>query len=359
MYRKKIAIIGTVGLPAKYGGWETLVDNLTSELANFFQLTVYCSAPRYEKKINFFNGVHLEYINLNANGVQSIPYDIISIYKAFKFADTVLILGVSGCIALPIFRLFGTTRIIVNIDGLEWRREKWGWLTKRFLKISERCAVKFSHIVVTDNKALKSYVLETYGVESHFIAYGGNHATKLEKNLHYLNKYKFLADKYAFKVCRIEKENNIELILKAFRMSNSLKLVLVGNWNGNSYGKTMLKEYGNDTNLFLLDPIYDYNDINVLRSNCFVYIHGHSAGGTNPSLVEAMSIGLPIISYDVDFNRNTTDNKSLYFQNKEQLVAILNNLNNINLIAVSKELKLIAEKKYNWSKISKQYSKLF
>jgi glycosyltransferase involved in cell wall biosynthesis len=359
MQTKKIAIIGSVGLPAKYGGWETLVHNLSLELSNIFQLTVFCSSRRYEKKINFFNGARLEYINLNANGIQSIPYDIISIYKAFKFADTVLILGVSGCIALPIFRLFGTTKVIVNIDGLEWKREKWGRFTKIFLKISEKCAVKFSHIVVTDNKALQSYVLETYGVESHFIAYGGNHAAKVEKNLHYLNKYKFLADKYAFKVCRIERENNIELILKAFREANFLNLVLVGNWHGNSFGKALFKEYGNDTNLFLLDPIYDYNEINVLRSNCFVYIHGHSAGGTNPSLVEAMNLELPIISYDVDFNRNTTENKSLYFKNQEQLVDILNNLNNINLIEVSKELKLIAEKNYNWSKISKQYSKLF
>ena len=359
MNRKKIAIIGSVGLPAKYGGWETLVNNLTLELSNIFHLTVFCSSPRYKNKLKTFNGAHLEYVNLNANGFQSVPYDIISLYKAFKFADTALLLGVSGCIALPIFRLFGTTKIIVNIDGLEWKREKWGIFTKIFLKISESFAIKFSHIVVTDNISLQNYVRETYGVESHFIAYGGNHANKVEKNLNYLDKYKFLANKYAFKVCRIERENNIELILKAFRKAKSLELVVVGNWQGNSFGRSLIKEYSDDKNLFLLDPIYDYNELNILRSNCFVYIHGHSAGGTNPSLVEAMNLELPVISYDINFNRNTTENKSLYFKNEGQLIDILNNLNNINLIEISKELKLIADKNYNWSKISKQYGKLF
>jgi glycosyltransferase involved in cell wall biosynthesis len=359
MEMKKVAIIGSVGLPAKYGGWETLVHNLTCDLNNSFQLTVYCSSKRYIKKLKRFNGANLEYINLNANGAQSILYDIISIYKAFKYVDTILLLGVSGCIALPFFRLFGATKIIVNIDGLEWRRNKWGKFTKIFLKFSEFIAVKFAHIVVTDNIAIQNYVLEKYGVDSHFISYGGNHTSKVEKNKHYLDKYKFLASEYAFKVCRIEKENSISLILESFRSSNSLPLVIVGNWKDNSYGRALLDEYQNDSNMHLLDSIYDQTEIDVLRSNCFVYIHGHTAGGTNPSLVEAMSLELPIICYDVDFNRNTTENKSLYFQNKKQLVTILNDLNNINLIKISSELKLIADKKYIWSLISKKYSQLF
>ena len=131
---KKISIIGTVGIPAKYGGFETLTEYLTKNLHKDYDMTVYCSSKSYEEKIDTHNGAKLKYINLNANGVQSIPYDIISIFSSLKFADTLLILGVSGCIILPFIRLFSKKRIIVNIDGLEWKREKWGKGAKWFLK---------------------------------------------------------------------------------------------------------------------------------------------------------------------------------------------------------------------------------
>ena len=125
MNKKKVAIVGTVGLPAKYGGWETLVDNLTLHLHDRFDITVFCSSKKYNEKLKEFNGAKLKYINLNANGIQSIPYDIISIYQSIKFADTILVLGVSGCICLPLARFFGISKIIVNIDGIEWKRDKW------------------------------------------------------------------------------------------------------------------------------------------------------------------------------------------------------------------------------------------
>ena len=139
---KKISIIGTVGIPAKYGGFETLTEYLTKNLHNSYELTVFCSGKSYSEKLDRYNGAKLEYINLHANGVQSIPYDIISIFKSLRFADTLLILGVSGCIVLPFVRLFSKKRIVVNIDGLEYKRDKWGKGAKRFLKFSEKIAAK-------------------------------------------------------------------------------------------------------------------------------------------------------------------------------------------------------------------------
>ena len=140
---RKIAIIGTVGIPAKYGGFETLTEHLTKELGRSYVMTVYCSSKAYKNKLKSYHNAQLKYINLNANGVQSIPYDIISVFKSLRNSDALLILGVSGCIVLPFVKLISKKKIIINIDGLEWRREKWGKFIKWFLKYSEKDEVYF------------------------------------------------------------------------------------------------------------------------------------------------------------------------------------------------------------------------
>jgi len=173
---KKISIIGTVGIPAKYGGFETLTEYLTKYLSQDYDLTVYCSAKSYAERPDRYNGTALKYISLKANGVQSIPYDIVSFFKARRDAETILVLGVSGCIILPFIKLFSGCKIIVNIDGLEWQREKWNKYAKWFLKFSEKQAVNSADVVITDNKVIQDYVRDEYNKESKLIAYGGDHA---------------------------------------------------------------------------------------------------------------------------------------------------------------------------------------
>ena len=359
MENKKIAIIGTVGLPAKYGGWETLASNLTWQLKSKFDFTVFCSVPNYLDQPSEYNGVKLEYINLNANGIQSIPYDCISIYKALKFADTILILGVSGCIFLPFVKLFGNSKIIVNIDGLEWKRDKWNSFAKWFLKWSEWFGVRFSDLVVTDNKAIQAYVSDIYGVSSELIPYGGDHVSKVRSTTNEKCNYDFLGDDYAFKVCRIEPENNLDMILEAFGMFDALPLVIVGNWSNSVYGVGLRQKYKDHKHIHMLNPIYDQKSIDLLRSNCSVYIHGHSAGGTNPSLVEAMYLELPIITFDVSYNRETTQNKSVYFGDKHQLISILINLDESDMKALGQSMKRIADKEYLWAIIAQKYAGIF
>lgn len=358
MKRKKISIVGTVGLPAKYGGWETLVNNLVNQLKNRFDMTVYCSKKKYQTEIEEFNGAKLKYINLNANGIQSILYDIVSIYRSLKFADTIIILGVSGCIFLPLVKFFGNSKVIVNIDGLEWKRAKWGNFAKFFLKFSERIAVKFSNIVITDNKAIQKYVFETYNIGSVFIPYGGDHA-KIEDKTDYSSIYDFLNFPYAFSVCRIEPENNIDMILKAFKSNNSYPLVIVGNWSNSNYGLKLKSQYQNHKNINLLDSIYDQKKLDALRSNCTIYIHGHSAGGTNPSLVEAMTLGLPIVAFDVEYNQETTFNMALFFKDSQELLEIISRLDKINLSKISLEMKSLAKKHYTWLSVSEKYANIF
>lgn len=358
--KKKLAIVGTVGIPAKYGGFETLTEYITKDLSEKYDITVFCSSKSYEEKIKKYNNCHLKYINLNANGVQSIPYDILSLLKALRFADTILILGVSGCISLPFLKLFfKKTKIVTNIDGLEWKRDKWNKYAKYFLKFSEKLAVKYSDVVVADNKVIQDYVLSEYGTKSELIAYGADHVNKMEISKELKEKYTFLDNKYAFKVCRIEPENNIHMILKALSKNENLTFVIIGNWEASSYGKNLKYKYSKYKNIKILDPIYDQNILNQIRSNCYIYLHGHSAGGTNPSLVEAMALALPIFAYGINYNKETTDGKAKYFNSSIELIKLLDKIDEDVLDTISKDMKEIADRKYTWKTISEKYSELF
>jgi glycosyltransferase involved in cell wall biosynthesis len=359
MNLKKVAIIGSVGIPAKYGGFETLTEQLTKNLNEKYQITVFCSAKSNDTSIKTYNNSKLIYLNLYANGIQSIPYDLISILKAIKFADTLLILGVGGCIILPLLKFFTKKKIIVNIDGLEWKRKKWGRFAKAYLKYSEKIAVKYADFVISDNKVIQEYVFNNYKKKSQHITYGGDHAENEKLSEDVQNQFPFIKEKYVLKVCRIESENNINIILEAFTNIKSYKLVIIGNWNYSEFGKNLKDKYSNIENIILLDPIYDLKILNQFRSNCHFYIHGHSAGGTNPSLVEAMYLGIPIIAFDVNYNRETTNNKAMYFKNSEDLIAKICNIKEIELENMKKDLKEYAHLNYTWEIITKKYCNLF
>lgn len=355
----KISIIGTVGIPAKYGGFETLVEYLTKHLHNDFDITVFCSSKAYSEKLETYNGVKLSYIPLDANGIQSIPYDIISILKSLKFADTILILGVSGCIVLPFVKLFSSKKIIVNIDGLEWKRHKWKKYAQVFLRFSEKWAVTYADVIVSDNKVIQEYVDLQYDKKSTLIAYGADHVRKLPMSKEVLDRFPFLNKEYAFTVCRIEPENNLHLILEGFAQEKNLNLVIVGNWNASQYGIELKEKFSKYSHIYLLDPIYDQNILDQIRSNCKIYIHGHSAGGTNPSLIEAMYLGLPVFAYDVPYNVETTHYEAKYFKDADELIFLLRNLKKWDLNKISNNMEEIAKNIYTWNIVAKKYSEIF
>ncbi|NJB72639.1 glycosyltransferase involved in cell wall biosynthesis [Saonia flava] len=355
----KLAIIGTVGLPAKYGGFETLTEYLTKHLGGKYAITVYCSSKVYAKKLKTYNGARLKYIPLQANGVQSILYDLVSLFSALRYVDTILILGVSGCIVLPLVKAISNKKIIVNIDGLEWKRAKWGKFAKWFLKYSEKLAVNYADTVISDNKVIQQYVRNVYSVDCELIAYGANHTNKEKFTDEVFKQYSFLKDRYAFKVCRIEPENNVHMILEAFSRYPDVNLVMVGNWQKSKYGQDLKGKYAIVKNIHLLNPIYDQHILNQIRSNCYLYIHGHSAGGTNPSLVEAMYLELPIFAYKVNYNKETTACSALYFKDEKELIDMLANTKEEDLSKVARKMKDIADEKYSWEVITNQYASLF
>jgi glycosyltransferase involved in cell wall biosynthesis len=355
----KIAILGTVGVPANYGGFETLAANLVkyhAENSLHNSLTVYCSDKSYPIRVRSFLSAQLKYIPLNANGAQSIPYDIVSLFSAvWNRNDVILLLGVSGAIALPLVRILSSARIVTNIDGIEWRRDKWQGLTKRFLRFSEKMAVRFSHEIITDNAAIADYVQQTYGVGSHVIAYGGDHAVTVEAKS--VSEYR-LPENYSFSVCRIEPENNVHVILESFARLKQHSLVMVGNWNNSEYGRAVRERYAIYKNIFLIDPIYDLGKLKTLRSQATLYIHGHSAGGTNPSLVEAMHFGKPVIAFDCSFNRCTTENKSYYFTTAQQLQDLICSMAVNESMKVGRDMLELAQRRYAWTIVAKEYFSL-
>jgi hypothetical protein len=171
----KVAIIGSAGIPAKYGGFETLAENLVVYRKPEINYVVFCSAKLYDVKPNVYRNSTLKYISLSANGVSSILYDSICMFRSLD-SDIMLILGVSGSIFIPLIRLLYRGKIVTNVDGIEWKRQKWNTIAKYFLKLSESAAVKYSDIIIGDNQGIVDYIKKRYNKTAILIEYGADHA---------------------------------------------------------------------------------------------------------------------------------------------------------------------------------------
>jgi len=358
----RISIVGIVGLPPNYGGFETFADQVVKRLQGKFHFNVYCSSSSYKEKQKEYFGATLKYLPLKANGWQSTLYDGIAMLDAVFHSDVVFVLGVSGAVFMPLTRwlcnLLGK-KLIVHMDGLEWKRAKWGRIARSFLRHSEALAVKYAHVVVTDNQAVADYTEHRYGKRPVVIEYGADDV--LEKV--FLDARKDLPvdlfDKYAVAVSRAEPENNVELILEAFKNLPEHNLVYVSNWKHSRWSRELKEKYKDVPNIKMIGPIYDQRILNRIRSRASFYVHGHSVGGTNPSLVEAMWLGLPVIAYDVPFNRTVTENAAFYFKSTEELIEIIEGLTEEELAESSSKMLKIAKRKYSWDKILAQYERLF
>ena len=359
MTRKtKIALLGTVGVPGRYGGFETLAENLVrfhARTGHGARLTVWCSGKDNPAHPEHFESADLCYVNLRANGVQSIPYDAISLWRAVRSGhDQILLLGVSGGLALPLIRLISRARIVTNIDGVEWKREKWNLPARVVIRASEWAAVRFSHEVIADNQAIADHVGNTYGSDCHVIAYGGdhtlNHADEAEAPVG-------LPMRYALALCRIEPENNVHVIFEALDGLGT-PLVVVGNWDNSTYGRDLKTRYGNRPNLYLLDPVYEPGALYALRARSSVYLHGHSAGGTNPSLVEMMHFGVPVLAHGCAFNRYSTEGKARYFETPTELAELMCSLDPNTAARIGADMREIAQRRYTWDQIGKAYFEL-
>jgi len=357
--KKRIAIIGTVGLPPNYGGFETLVDNLTKKIGKAFDITVFCQSTLKSNRKSSYNNCSLKYLPFKANGVQSILYDMTAILLSWFKYDSMLILGSPGTVILPLLKIFKNTNTIMNFGSLEWKRDKWSILAKKYLKFSERVGVTNANIVVADNQYLCDYVRDTYNIKPVLLEYGGDNAKRSAITDIMVKKYSFLEKKYDLSISRAQPDNQLHLLLEAYKKIPNRNLVLISNYSKSKYGIELKKKYSNIQNIFLVDAVYEPSEINAIRCSAKIYIHTHSLCGTAPSLVEVMSLGLPIIAYDVPANRYTTENEALYYKSNEDLIKLLYNINDDILDKIGVNMKEIALRRYTWDRIAKKYAQLF
>jgi len=361
MKKKKVAIIGTNGIPARYGGFETLAENLVSELSNEFDFIVYCSnIYRKADRKSHFKKARLFYLPFKANGLQSLFYDFFSFIHALFNAKTILFLGPTSSGIVTFLNFIFRRNVIVNHGGLnEWEREKYSENEKKWAKINHYLASKSATINITDNSILQKSLLKSFNADSIIIKYGGDHNLNSNIGSDIKFKYKFLNSKYYLCVARAQIDNNIHLLIDAFKDLNTHPLVIISNWQVSEYGKKLLSENKNHPNLILLDAIYDINILNFIRSNCYVYIHSHSFCGTAPSLVEVMNLNVPVICFDMPTNRESTKNKSIYFDSKQDLIECIESLNDLELEECKKSMYKIASNEYTWRIVSAEYSNIF
>ena len=359
MKKIKLSIVGAHGLPAKYGGYCTLAEYLAEYKPEDFDVTVYCVKSEFPDGPEMYKGCHLVYLDASARGIMAWKFHAQGIKHAIRDqADCILLCGSSGGFSLPFYQKY-KNKFYLNIGGIEWARSKYNKILRLIVRILMKTAVRYSGHLIADNVGMHDYYIKEYGRnDSVVIAYGGDQAKKENITPEAIEKYPFLNGKYAIVIARIQPDNNTEMLLETFKDA-PLPLVYIGNWDVTEWSKEMRKKYSTYTNLILLDAIFDIPLLNQIRSHCSLYIHGHSAGGTNPSLVEAMFLGVPLICYDNGFNNNTTFNKALYFKSSEDIKKILNNVSEEEFTKEGEIMSELANRHYQWKTIAEQYYTFF
>lgn len=347
----KIAIIGTVGVPARYGGFETLAEQLAVGIEpSQHQLVIYCQRSAYPELQTSrpFAGHRRVLLPFKANGWASMIHDMLAMAHAAFIArvDALLVLGYSGAWFLPMVRLLRPhLKIVTNIDGMEWRRDKFGNTVRQLLRGLEWFATRFSHTVIADNAALVDLARAIHHIEPQLIAYGGDHT------LVPADPFLDIEPGYALSIARIEPENNCAMIMEAFALAKK-HLVFVGNWEANPYARELKRRFGAVPNLTILNAVYEVSRLAHLRGQAACYIHGHSVGGTNPSLVEAIFHGDRILAFDCVFNRTTLGGAGEYFTSASELALMLENSES-GRISDADRSKLRDE--YRWTRIVREY----
>ncbi len=354
----KVHFVGTHGVPARYGGFETLADFLSQYLSESLDLTIYCSAKIYPEKPKKYHNASLVYINLDASGFKGIFYDFICLCKAFRKADVVVLLGPVGSGFMTSMNFFFKKKLVINHGGLnEWEREKLSLFQRKYAKFNHRIAVRWADVNIVDNELYKKSLQKNFGADSVVIRYGGDHVKKIAPNERedLKMKYPFVTGKYAVSVSRAQIDNNLHVALEAFEKFEEYKLVLISNWDVSDYGKDLYSKYKNNPNIILLDAIYDKETLDFIRGNAYIYIHTHSRCGTAPSLIEAMNLGRAIISFDVPTNRETTQNQAFFFSDSHSLEETLRKLDDEKVILNEKIMQQIAIENYTWDIVATQY----
>lgn len=357
----RIAIIGTRGIPNNYGGFEQLAEYLSLGLKEKGHEVYVYSSNKHSYQEKMWKGIHIIHQNDPEKKIGTVGqfiYDFNCIRNSRKHNfDTILNLGyTSSSVWMHVFPK--KPRLVTNMDGLEWKRSKYSKKVQKFLLYAEKLAVKMSDELIADSKAIQKYLMDKYQVPSHFVAYGADLFNSPDEQV--LKEFKLDPFSFNMLIARMEPENNIEMILDGMTRSTSkAKFFVVGNIQ-NKFGTYLTEKYKSDDRIVFAGPIYDIAIINNLRYFCNLYFHGHSVGGTNPSLIEAMGCHALIAAHENEFNRSVLEQDAFYFSDWTDISKLLEKQHRtgdqVNSMIENNYQKI--KTNYSWSHIVESYERI-
>ncbi len=359
----KVAILGARGIPARYGGYDTLVEELALGLAKrgAIKVLVYCRSAYYDQRPGFFEGVQLVYLpSPRLKAVESLFHSLISALDVLRRAvDVILFVDPANAPFAALLRLFGK-KVIVHTDGLGWKRRKWGPLGRRYYKGMEWLCARLATSLISDNLIMRDYYLGEYGAPSTYIPYGAADPAPADPMVY--QEYGLCPHAYLLVVARLERENNTDFIIEEYvRSGLSLPLVVVGDAPYDPPYLARLHELA-DSRVIFTGRLHDQPKLNALYAGAYLYIHGHEVGGTNPSLLRAMGAGVAPLVIDLPFNTTVVAGAGFVFERRiGQLTKVLERLAASPTLVreAGLQAKFRAAADFRWEAVVADYEKLF
>lgn len=360
--RRRIAILGTRGIPAAYGGFETFAEELAVRLAAAgVDVTVYCETGAVPQPAEY-QGVRLRHLPATACGpLTTVLFDLRSLWDARRGYDVVYLLGYGAAQFSFIPRLFGS-EVWLNVDGIEWMRAKWGRVARAYFKAMEFFSVKFPNRVIADAEGVRAHLLARHRrlPACSVIAYGAP-VIETQPDSAHLAEWGLEPGRYYLVVCRLEPENHVREIIEGFAASKTaLPLVIVGDHQTPTDYVRRLRRHASERTRFI-GTIYDKPKLQALRYHALAYFHGHSVGGTNPSMLEAMGCGNLVIAHDNVFNREMLGSGGQFFRSAADIPELVAHIEGMSADESSDERNYMRDRvrsEYNWDRIAAAYLRL-
>lgn len=360
----KIALIGTRGVPANYGGFETCAEEIAVGLvARGHQVTAYCRPGNAPGDPAEFKGVELVYcpfVDSKVLGTFSHTWN--SLRHALKRDFDILMVFNAGNSPLCILPKLMGRPFAINVDGLEWKRAKWGAVAKAYYQFAEWVSTLLAPRIVSDSRGIQEYYQKRFRTPSTFIAYGANIETSVKPEI--LDEYGLKSGEYFFVASRLEPENNAAITVKAFsKVKTDKKLVIAGGANWDSpFVRDIKKTSDTDPRVIFLGPVYKDGHIQELHCHCYAYVHGNEVGGTNPALLKALGYGNCVLALGVNFNAEVVKDAAIcYEKDPDDLAAKMQRVIDDPALAQSLREKAVARirEAYQWDVVTADYEKMF
>jgi len=363
----KLSIIGSRGIPANYGGFETFAEELAVNLVKDYQYQVTIVCDSDQKKINNglqeYKGIKLLYSKYSKSK-NAILFYYDSIKMIASTSDIVYSCGPAGGLFGYLVHRYKKI-LVTNPDGLNWKRAKWNKLVQTGFRTFEFLATKFSDHIACDSYGIEKHIQNSYNTKKTFVAEYGAYPNRYvgiesQEVLMTLDKFGVKKESYHLVVSRLEPENHVHMIIEGYcKVRRKYPLLIVGNIKDTKY-INYLKKIANEDVLFI-GGIYDKKDLEIIRANALDYLHGHSVGGTNPSLLEAMASKNLCICHDNVFNREVIGRFGLFFKDAEEINGHINAIENRdkNFYEMKESVYEKVVSYYNWDVITKKYDIIF